>query len=98
MVRENHGEFVQSQGKLAVFSIESQGKYVFFSWRSGKNVQQTERDLKKLFPKAAWNRLHLQIIYYGRQYCTARGCDGTVCEICTECYPRRRTPVVINKA
>lgn len=53
-------------------------------WRlsSGKNVTQTEKDLKRLFPKDRWNTLHLQIIYYGREYCTARGCDGTVCEIC----------------
>lgn len=55
-------------------------------WRlsSGKNVVQTEKDLKKLFPREAWNRLHLQIIYYGREYCTARGCDGTTCPICME--------------
>lgn len=64
----------------------------------GKNVVQTENDLKKLFPRSHWNHLHLQIIYYGREYCTARGCDGTVCEICRQCYPRRRNPVVINKA
>ena len=60
---------------------------------SGKSVEQTEKDLKRLFPKSAWNRLHLQIIFYGREYCTARGCDGTVCEICRTCYPRRRQPV-----
>lgn len=65
---------------------------------SGKNVTQTERDLKKLFPRESWNALHLQIIYYGREYCSARGCDGTVCEICTTCYPRRRNPVVTLKA
>ena len=65
---------------------------------SGKSVQQTERDLKRLFPQQAWNRLHLQIIYYGREYCTARGCDGTVCEICRTCYPRRRKPVQTQKA
>lgn len=65
---------------------------------SGKNVQQTEADLKRLFPQQAWNRLHLQIIYYGREYCTARGCDGTVCEICQTCYPRRRKAVRTRKA
>jgi endonuclease-3 len=59
---------------------------------SGKNVEQTEKDLKRLFPKSTWNRLHLQIIFYGREHCTARGCDGTVCEICQTCYPRRRQP------
>lgn len=51
---------------------------------SGKNVVQTEKDLKKLFPRDSWNRLHLQIIFYGRQHCTARGCDGTRCLICKE--------------
>lgn len=64
----------------------------------GRNVQQTEKDLKKLFPREYWNRLHLQIIFYGREYCTARGCNGLVCEICTTCYPRRRTPPVVNSA
>lgn len=64
----------------------------------GKNVAQTEADLKKLFKREDWNRLHLQIIFYGREYCTARGCDGTVCEICTTCYPRRRTPPRVNPA
>jgi len=65
---------------------------------SGKSVVQTELDLKRLFPKDAWNRLHLQIIFYGREYCTARGCDGTVCDICRTCYPRRRKPVQTQKA
>ncbi len=65
---------------------------------SGRNVVQTEKDLKRLFPQDAWGRLHLQIIYYGRQYCTARSCDGTVCEICRTCFPRRRKPVQTKKA
>jgi endonuclease-3 len=56
---------------------------------NGKNVVQTETDLKKLFPIEAWNRLHLQIIFYGREHCSARGCDGTVCGICREVYPTR---------
>lgn len=59
---------------------------------NGKNVVQTERDLKRLFPKDCWNDLHLQIIFYGREFCSARGCDGTVCEICTTCYPNRKHP------
>ena len=63
----------------------------------GQSVRQTEEDLKRLFPPERWNRLHLQIIFYGRQHCTARGCDGTVCEICRTCYPRRRRPVAVNK-
>lgn len=64
---------------------------------NGRSVVQTERDLKKLFPEEAWNRLHLQIIFYGREYCTARGCDGTVCDLCQELYPRRRKGVITNK-
>ena len=65
---------------------------------NGKNVVQTEKDLKRLFPEEAWNALHLQIIYYGREYCSARGCDGTVCEICTTCYPQRKKAFVTKKA
>lgn len=57
---------------------------------SGKNVVQTERDLKRLFPESRWNDLHLQIIYYGREHCSARGCDGTVCQICRALYPNRK--------
>jgi endonuclease-3 len=64
----------------------------------GRSVQQTERDLKRLFPQAVWNRLHLQMIYYGREHCTARGCDGTICEICRTCFPGRRKPVNARKA
>ena len=60
---------------------------------NGKNVVQTETDLKKLFPIEAWNRLHLQIIFYGREHCSARGCDGTVCGICREVYPSRKRKV-----
>ena len=57
---------------------------------AGRNVEQTERDLKKLFPPEHWNRLHLRMIFYGREHCTARGCDGTVCEICATLFPGRR--------
>ena len=64
----------------------------------GRNVVETERDLKRAFPEARWNALHLQIIYYGREYCTARGCDGRVCEICRTCYPARKHPKRCNKA
>ncbi|ARN74984.1 endonuclease III [Oceanicoccus sagamiensis] len=64
---------------------------------NGKNVTQTEKDLKRLFPIESWNALHLQIIYYGREYCSARGCDGTVCEICTTCYPNRKHPKKVKK-
>lgn len=65
---------------------------------NGKNVVQTEKDLKRLFPKDCWNTLHLQIIYYGREFCSARGCDGRVCDICTTCYPDRKKPLKTKKA
>lgn len=64
---------------------------------SGKSVAQTEVDLKKLFPEESWNNLHLQIIYYGREHCTARACDGRKCGLCRELYPNRRKPVVWRK-
>ncbi len=64
----------------------------------GKNVIQTERDLKRLFPMEAWNKLHLQIIYYGREHCSARGCDGTVCEICTTLFPERKRALTTKRA
>jgi len=64
---------------------------------NGRNVEQTEADLKKLFPPERWNRLHLRIIFYGREHCTARGCDGTGCGLCRELYPRRRRPVATRK-
>ena len=65
---------------------------------NGQSVLQTERDLKSLFPVESWNKLHLQIIFYGREFCSARGCDGTVCEICSTCYPKRRNAVGTKKA
>ncbi len=63
----------------------------------GKNVVQTEKDLKRLFPREHWNKLHLQIIYYGREHCTARGCDGRHCDICRACYPARKHPKQVHK-
>ena len=65
---------------------------------NGKNVIQTEEDLKKIFPKRSWNKLHLQIIYYGREYCKARECYGLTCKICTTCYPARKKPLITKKA
>ena len=65
---------------------------------NGKNVIQTEADLKRLFPKKYWNKLHLQIIYYGREYCKARECYGLTCKICTTCYPNRKSPIKTKKA
>ena len=65
---------------------------------SGVSVARTETDLKRLFPRGAWNRLHLQIIFYGREHCTARGCDGMGCGLCRELYPARRRAVATRKA
>ena len=73
---------------VPAFPVDTHIHRLATRWKltSGKNVVQTERDLKKLFPRESWNRLHLQIIYYGRQHCTARGCDGTLCLLCKELF------------
>ncbi len=63
----------------------------------GRNVEQTERGLKRLFPEDHWNQLHLRIIFYGREHCTARGCNGTVCEICRTLFPERKSAVRTRK-
>jgi len=69
---------------VPAFPVDTHIHRLATRWRltSGRNVVQTERDLKKCFPRERWNTLHLRIIYYGREHCTARGCDGTRCEIC----------------
>ncbi len=64
---------------------------------NGKNVVQTEKDLKDLFPKKSWNKLHLQIIFYGREFCQARSCFGLECEICKICNPGRKTKIITKK-
>ena len=92
---------VMSQGfGHPAFPVDTHIHRLAQRWRltKGKNVKQTEIDLKKLFPIENWNKLHLQFIFYGRSNCTARGCDGTVCEICKYCFPRRKRPVITNKA
>jgi len=68
-------------------------------WRltDGRSVEQTERDLKGLFPRAHWNRLHLRMIFYGREHCTARDCDGTRCELCRTLFPGRRRAVATRQ-
>jgi len=73
---------------VPAFPVDTHIHRLATRWKltSGKNVMQTERDLKNLFPREAWNRLHLQIIFYGREHCTARGCDGTSCLLCQELY------------
>ena len=65
---------------------------------SGKNVVRTEKDLKNIFPRKNWNKLHLQIIWYGREHCQARECFGITCKICKRCYPNRKKPIKTNKA
>jgi endonuclease-3 len=65
---------------------------------NGKNVIRTEKDLKNIFPKKNWNKLHLQIIWYGREHCQARECFGITCKICKRCYPNRKKPIKTNKA
>ena len=65
---------------------------------NGDNVIQTEKDLKKIFPITEWNKLHLQIIFYGREYCTARGCDGTKCFLCRTLFPKRKKKFICKKA
>ncbi len=64
---------------------------------NGNNVRQTEKDLKKIFPITEWNKLHLQIIFYGREYCTARGCDGTKCLMCRTLFPKRKKKFICKK-
>jgi len=65
---------------------------------NGKNVLQTEKDLKSIFPKKSWNKLHLQIIWFGREYCKARDCFGLSCKICKSCYPNRKKKFIAKKA
>jgi endonuclease-3 len=85
---------------VAAFAVDTHIHRLAQRWglTSGKNVTQTERDLKRLFPEKTWIALHLQIIFYGREFCSARGCDGRVCEICRTCYPERKHPKKTIKA
>ena len=83
---------VMAQGfGLPAFPVDTHIHRLAQRWglTNGKSVIQTEEDLKRLFPKKLWNKLHLQIIYYGREYCKARECYGLTCKICTSCYPSR---------
>ena len=92
---------VMSQGfNHPAFPVDTHIHRLAQRWRlsKGKNVTQTEKDLKKGFPIEDWNKLHLQIIFYGREFCTARGCDGRMCKICSEVNKGRKSPIVTNKA
>ena len=92
---------VMSQGfGLPAFPVDTHIHRLAQRWglTNGKNVIQTEKDLKRLFPKKYWNKLHLQIIYYGREHCKARECYGLTCKICTTCYPNRKSPIKTKKA
>ena len=92
---------VMSQGfGIPAFAVDTHIHRLAQRWglTNGKNVIQTEKDLKRIFPKNKWSKLHLQIIYYGREYCQARNCYGLTCKICTTCYPNRKNPINIKKA
>ena len=92
---------VMSQGfGFPAFPVDTHIHRLAQRWglTNGKNVEQTEKDLKRLFPKKSWNKLHLQIIFYGREYCKARDCYGITCKICTTCYPNRKKPFITKKA
>lgn len=80
----------------AAFPVDTHIHRVAQNWKltSGKSVEQTEKDLKRLFPKESWNKLHLQMIFYGREHCSARGCRGLVCPICTTLYPNRKRAII----
>ena len=91
---------VMSQGfGIPAFAVDTHIHRLAQRWglTNGKNVVQTEKDLKNLFPKKSWNKLHLQIIFYGRQYCQARSCYGLECEICKICNPKRKNPIKTKK-
>ena len=92
---------VMSQGfGFPAFAVDTHIHRLAQRWglTNGKNVVQTENDLKRIFPIKTWSKLHLQIIYYGREYCQARSCFGLTCKICTTCYPNRKSPIIIKKA
>ena len=91
---------VMSQGfGIPAFAVDTHIHRLAQRWglTNGKNVKQTEKDLKNIFPEELWNKLHLQIIFWGREYCTARSCYGLDCKICKTCYPKRKRPFVHKK-
>jgi endonuclease-3 len=91
---------VMSQGfGIPAFAVDTHIHRLAQRWglTNGKNVKQTEKDLKNIFPEELWNKLHLQIIFWGREYCTARSCYGLDCEICKICCSKRKKPFVHKK-
>ena len=92
---------VMSQGfGYPAFAVDTHIHRLAQRWglTNGKSVIQTEKDLKRLFSKNTWAKVHLQIIYYGREYCKARECYGLTCKICNTCYPNRKKPFKTKKA
>ena len=92
---------VMSQGfGFPAFPVDTHIHRLAQRWglTNGKNVVQTEKDLKSIFSRKHWNKLHLQIIWYGREHCKARECYGMTCKICKSCYPNRKEPIKTNKA
>ena len=85
--------------KIPSFPVDTHIHRLSQRWglSNGDSVVQTEKDLKKIFPVNDWNTLHLQIIFYGREYCTARGCDGTKCYLCRTLYPKRKKKFICKK-
>ena len=91
---------VMSQGfGVPAFAVDTHIHRLAQRWglTDGKSVKKTETDLKKIFPKDSWNKLHLQIIFWGREYCTARSCYGLKCKICNLCYQKRKKPFIHKK-
>ena len=92
---------VMSQGfGFPAFPVDTHIHRLAQRWglTNGKNVVQTEKDLKEIFlKKKNWNKLHLQIIWYGREYCKARDCYGITCKICKSCYPNRKNQLKQKK-
>lgn len=91
---------VMSQGfGVPAFAVDTHIHRLAQRWglTNGKNVKKTEADLKKLFDKSLWNKLHLQIIFWGREFCQAKACYGLKCDVCKACYPKRIKPFTHKK-
>ena len=84
---------------VPAFPVDTHIHRLMYRWgfSSGKNVVQTEKDAKRLFPEELWNKLHLQIIFWGREFCQAKQCHGITCKICKSTYPKRSRPFSHNK-